>query len=89
MDPRKFSALSNCGLHQNKDTSSYRIENQTQCHRAPTPRHTILNLVVVVQYPFQLCQQRSPFYYFYTYDPLVRTADDNKKKKMFYHNFLK
>jgi hypothetical protein len=83
MDPRKFSALSNCGLHQNKDTSSYRIENQTQCHRAPTPRHTILNLVVVVQYPFQLCQQRSPFYYFYTYDPLVRTADDNKKKRCF------
>jgi hypothetical protein len=48
----------------------------------PTPYHTILNpAVMVVQHPFQLCQQISPFYYLYICDPLARTADGNKKKK--------
>ena len=80
MDPRKYFVLSNCGWNQNHDTSSYHIKNQTQYHRTSTPYHTILNpAVVVVQHPFQLCQQRSHFYYLYTCDLLARTVCGNEK----------
>jgi len=34
-----------------------------------------------VQHPFQLCQQRNPFYSFCTCDSLTRNNDGNKIKK--------
>jgi hypothetical protein len=53
-----------------------------------TPRRTILNLMIVaVQHPFKIWQQRSQFYSFCTCDPLARTTDYNKKK-IFYHYLL-
>ena len=64
------------------------LKNQTQCHHTPIPSHTILHLMVVaVQYPFQLCQQRSPLYSFCTFDHLARTIGENKKK-VFYRYLL-
>jgi hypothetical protein len=40
-------------------------------------------MVAAVQYPFQLCQQRSPLYSFCTFDHLARTIGENKIKKHF------
>jgi hypothetical protein len=59
------------------------LKNQTQCHHTPIPSHTILHLMVAaVQYPFQLCQQRSLLYSFCTFDHLARTIGENKKKSV-------
>jgi hypothetical protein len=40
-------------------------------------------MVAAVQYPFQLCQQRSPLYSFCTFDHLARTIGENKKKALY------
>ena len=52
------------------------------------PCCTILHpTVAAVQHSFQLCQQKSPLYFFCTCNLMIRTTCDNQKK-MFYHHLL-
>jgi hypothetical protein len=70
-------------------TFAYWIKNQTQYYRTLTLHYTNFHLMVpAVQHHFQLYQQRSPLYSFYTCDHLVRIASDNEEK-MFHHYLLR
>jgi len=77
---RKYFVLPNYESNKNQETSVYQIANQTQCHHTPTLHHIIPHAKEAsVQYSFQLCQQGSPFYSFWTCNQLARTTGDSKK----------
>ena len=66
---KNYLAVLTCVLNHVAKTSSYQIENQTQCFCEIRPYHTILQpTVTAVQHLFQLYLQRSPLFFFYNYD---------------------